>query len=109
MMISRISASLSICPYFEQVRLQSFKLTTQRFNVVLNLFFGGIPILQQVGQTPSPVKRNQRLDNMVTADDGFVIGSGKLKDGLRPQVRWKIERADFKRCDSLQFGKRCSR
>src|SRR5258707_3851553 len=105
MMISRIDVSLSVRPDFEQVRLQSFEVAAQRFQISFHVFLGTISILQQKGQSSSPVERNQGLDNVVTTDDGFVIGTRELKHGLSPQLRRVIEFASFESRDSLQFGK----
>src|SRR5882762_5282910 len=101
MMISRIGVSLSVSPDFEQVRLQSFKLAAKRFDTILDVFSGTFSILQQKGQSSSPVQRNQGLNNMVTTDDGFMIRSRELKYGLGPHVRWVIEIANFQSRDSL--------
>src|SRR5450759_858262 len=103
MMISRIGASLSIRPNFEQIGLQSFELVAQRFHIFFDVFPGNISILQQKGQSSSTVERNQGLNNMVATDDGFVIGGRELKHGLGPNVRRVTELADFESRDSLQF------
>src|ERR1700757_1390894 len=85
--ISRMVFSLSVCPDFEQVGLQSFEVGAQRFLKHFDVFPGPIPIFGEKGQASAPVQGDQGLNNVVAVYGGFVIGSDKLEDGLGPQLR----------------------
>src|SRR6185437_8899507 len=101
MIICRIGISLSVSPEFEQVRLQAFEFGAKRFHISLHVFPGTISIVQQKTQRPAPIKRNQRLDDMVTIDNRFVIRSGELKHRSGPHLRWVIELAYSESRNSL--------
>jgi len=80
----RIDASLSLSPYFEQVRLQSFELAAQKFLTFFDVFRGAVLILQQESQRSSSIQRHQSLNDVIAIDHGFVIGSRELKDSFDP-------------------------
>src|SRR5215469_14227820 len=103
MMISRIGFSLSVCPNFKQIRLQTFEVGAKRFLTALDILGRTISIFREKSQASSAVKRNQSLDNMVPIDDRFVVGSNELIDSLCPQFRGIVEFVDPESCYPLKF------
>src|SRR5262249_39796171 len=106
MIMSRMDASLSVAPSFEQIRLLPLELATESFHTVVDVLPSTLSIFQEEGQTPASVERNNGLNDMVPIDDRLVIRRRELKDGFRPQFHWISEVSSVKGRDSLQFRKR---
>src|SRR5690242_3390535 len=78
--------SLFSVPQFQQGRFQTFASQAKVLNVLLYLLSGSVPVLDQKGECPPAVKRGQRLDDMVPADDSLMIRSSKFVDGAGPEL-----------------------
>src|SRR5689334_4259217 len=104
-MISRMGFSLSLCPDLEQKRLQSFEVGAQRFFTSFDFFFGTIPVFDDKRQASAAVQGDQGLNNVIAIDGGLVIGSGKLKNGSRPQLLRIVEIVDIERGNAPQLRK----
>src|SRR5262249_30265181 len=101
--MSRMGLSLSVCPAFEQVRLQSFEIGAQGFLTRFDVLSRSIPVFAEKSQAAAPVQRDQRLNDMVAVDSGLVIGSGELKHGLRPEFRGIFEFVQSQGRNALEF------
>jgi hypothetical protein len=102
-MISRMGFSLSLCPDFEQKRLQLFEVGAQRLFTLFDFFFGAIPVFSDKRQASAAVERDQGLNNVIAVDSGLVIGSGELENSFRPQLFGIVEIVNIERGDAAQF------
>src|SRR5450755_2601328 len=101
--MSRITASLSTVPKFQQIRFHSLEFKTQRFDIGINFGGGAVAILRNKGECASAKKRRQRLDDVVPANDAFVVRRGELVDRPYPQFRGVTCAGLFGAGDLLQF------
>src|ERR1700687_1095421 len=98
--------SLPSVPQFHQGRLQTFTRHAKVFHVLLYLFSRCFTVFDEKRKCPSAIERRQCLYDVVPADDGLVIRSGKFVDGVGPQLVSKKKITFVESGDSLQLGER---
>src|SRR6266851_3475525 len=80
-----IFTSLPSVPPFKQGRLQTFECPAKCFHVGFDVFPRSVAVFDEEVVHFSAVKRSHRLDDMVPADYGFVIGSRKFINCFHPE------------------------